>query len=302
MMLYLLQFKFFREFMRLSVRWQIRWKWRGHSVNGISVSDRRIAVKNGDIGLRIYTPEGSGPFPVMVFYHGGGWVGCDLHTHDPTCRELCARGQHIVVSVDYRLAPEFLFPCAPNDCLEALDWVRMHGPELNADIKRLVVCGDSAGGNLAAVVAIKARTQFPGLIKGQVLIYPVTDHYSAKTASFVEFADDKGLSAEGVVWLWETYLGKSTVPMGHRYQNDLATPLTCSDLKGLPPALVITAERDVLRDEGIAYAQKLADHGVAAKQTTYPGAQHGFLSSNGLSLECVTALNEIADWLRVRNY
>jgi acetyl esterase len=291
-MLDLLKIKFLRVFGYFFVLFV----WRGYRPPKMAIGERRIPVENGRIKVRIYTPDGSGPFPVILFFHGGGWVAGSPATHDPLCRELCSRAGHVVVSVDYRLAPEHRFPCAPDDCLAALKWLVQHGADFNIDLDRLAVCGDSAGGNLAAVIALLGKEELPGLIKAQVLIYPVTDHYSAMTDSFRECAEG-ALSARDMRWLWDTYLGTPKGNAGRRYFHELATPLAVADLKGLPDALVITAEHDVLRDEGIAYAEKLSLQGARVQQTTYSGVQHGFLSGDGLTPNCDRALSEIADWL-----
>jgi acetyl esterase len=285
-------------FMRALFRVIVAAKWRGKVAGPVSARDVRIPVAGGDIGARIYAPAGSGgTLPVVLFFHGGGWIGGDVQTHDPLCRDLCVRSRHLVVSVDYRLAPEHPFPCAPQDCWAAVEWLRAHGASFGADLQRVLVCGDSAGGNLAAVTAIQARERCPGLIKGQILIYPVTDHYRAETASALEFANDRTLNRKTLTWLWDLYLRGSSLASANPVEHDLATPLRIKNLRDLPPALVLLAELDPLRDEGKAYALRLQDHGVKVQHTLYPGVPHGFVGVDGPTKGHQAAVSEIAAWL-----
>ena len=273
-------------------------KWRGKAPTGVRCDEHSIAVAGGTVGARVYRLDGkTGPAPVILFFHGGGWIGGNTRTHDPFCRDLCVKTGYLVVSVNYRLAPEHPFPCAPQDCMAALRWLREQAPALGADLQQLVLCGDSAGGNLAAVVAIQARDEFPGLVKGQVLIYPVTDHCRANTASAREFAQDRVLNQKTLAWIWDTYLRGHPLAQAEVVEHDLATPLRVRDLRGLPPALVLLAERDPLRDEGVAYARRLQEQGVAVQYTVYPQQHHGFIGVEGRTAGHETAMKEITGWL-----
>ncbi len=260
-----------------------------------SVTNRTIAGPGGDLPLRIYTPNGAGPFAVMVFFHGSGFVVCNLDTHDGTCRNLCGAAGCVVVSVDYRLAPEHKFPAGPEDCYAATKWTAEHARELNADAARMVIAGDSAGGNLVAVTALMARDRGGPALRGQLMIYPVTDYYKPGHPSYTDNAEGYGLTAAGMRWFWGHYLNSEA-----EADNPYVSPLRAADLRGLPPALIITAEYDVLRDEGERYGQRLAQAGVAAKVTRYDGMHHGFFQMYGLVDKAKAALEEAARWLKER--
>jgi acetyl esterase len=236
------------------------------------VEDRRIPGPEGEIPLRIYTPAGAGPFPALVFFHGGGWVICDLETHDGLCRSLTNGVGCVVVSVDYRLAPEHKFPAALQDCYAATRWVAGHAAEIAVDGTRIAVGGDSAGGNLAAVVAQLARAQGGPPLVFQLLIYPATD-LTADTPSKRENSEGYGLSREDMLWFASHYLRS---PADAR--DPLASPMLTPDLRGLPPALIITAEYDPLRDEGEQYGARLQEAGVPVTVSRYAGMIHGFLT------------------------
>jgi acetyl esterase len=239
------------------------------------VENRTIPGPAGDLPIRIYTPDGSGPFGVLVYFHGGGFVICDLDTHDGTGRALANGAGCVVVSVDYRLAPEAKFPAAPEDCYAATAWVAKNASELGADAGRLAVAGDSAGGNLAAVVAQMARERGGPRIVHQLLVYPVTD-YSFETDSYRENAEGYLLSRDMMQWFWRQYL-----PTEEDGANPMASPLRASDLSGLPDATVITAGYDPLRDEGEAYAARLREAGVSTALERYEGMFHGFFAMPG---------------------
>ena len=233
------------------------------------VENRKIPGPAGEIPVRIYTPAGSGPFPILVFYHGGGWTIGDLDTHDAACRSLTNGARCVTVSVDYRLAPEHKFPAAVEDCYAATFWAAEHARELGGDPSRLAVGGDSAGGNLSAVISILARDRRRPAIKFQLLIYPATDAaldtYSHKTFT------DYFLTDEAVRYLWGCYLRDDADK-----KDPLASPALAKNHQGLPPALIITAEFDPLRDEGEAYGEKLRKAGVPVTVTRYDGMIHGF--------------------------
>jgi acetyl esterase len=232
------------------------------------VVDRTVLGLAGEIPVRIYTPAGSGPLPVVVYFHGGGWVIGNIESHDATCRALANESGCIVVSVDYRLAPEHKFPAAAEDSYAATVWAA----EFGGDASRLAVAGDSAGGNLAAVVALMARDRGGPRIAFQLLVYPVTD-FSFDRPSYSENAEGYLLSRDAMRWFWNHYLAEEAEGL-----HPHASPLRAESLAGLPPALVLTAEFDPLRDEGEEYAAKLREAGVPADLVRYDGLIHGFFS------------------------
>lgn len=240
-----------------------------------TTEDRTVAGPGGDIPVRIYRPGGDGPHPVVVYLHGGGFVIGGIDTHDGLCQQLSVETPAIVVSVDYRLAPESRFPAAVDDAVAATAWVAAHAAELGGDPARVAVAGDSAGGNLAAVTARKARDNGGPAIAFQLLVYPVTD-LAGSHPSQTENAEGYMLTAEMMEWFKHHYLG------GADAADPDASPLLADDLAGLPPALVITAEYDPLRDEGEAYAARLAAAGVEARASRHAGMIHGFVSMGGL--------------------
>ncbi|OLO37847.1 lipase [Alkalihalophilus pseudofirmus] len=235
------------------------------------VENIRIPVDGSEIGLRLYTPKGDGPFPVFVYYHGGGWVLGDLEVVDPLLRSLTNSTECLVVSVDYRLAPENKYPIPAEDCYAATKWVAENIAKYNGDPSRIAVGGDSAGGNLAAVVPLMAKDRGGPSIAYQVLLYPVTD-FSFNTQSYIDNGKGYYLEKPAMSWFAEQYLNNET-----EKSDPYVSPLLAKDLSGLPPALVITAEYDVLRDEGEAYAQRLKAAGVPVETTRYNGQIHGFL-------------------------
>ena len=259
------------------------------------VEERSIAGPGGaPLRLRIYTPVGQGPFPLLVFFHGSGFVLCSLDTHDGICRNLCAAAGCVVVSVDYRLAPEHPFPAAPEDCLAATRWCAENAAALGADPARIVVGGDSAGGNLAAVVALRLRDEGGPRPIGQLLLYPVTDWHTPGWPSYAENAEGYGLTRATMEWFWGHYLADPARDAAHPH----AAPIKAENLAGLPPALVTTAEYDPLRDEGEAYAAKLAEAGVTVACTRWRGLNHGFYFWAGKVDRAGTAMAEAAGWLR----
>ena len=239
-----------------------------------NVENRSIDGPGGQIPLRIYTPsaKGDAPPPIAMMFHGGGWVIGDLDTADSQSRELCAGAGCIVVSVDYRLAPEHRFPAAALDCFAATRWASENGTALGGDPKRVAVVGDSAGGNLAAVVTLMARDAGGPAIAAQVLVYPVTDGVRFDTASYRDCAEGYMLTAEAMHWFWDQYADP-----GER-SDPRASPLLADDLSGLPPALVMTAEYDPLRDEGEAYARALEAAGNTVECIRFDGFLHGFFA------------------------
>jgi acetyl esterase len=258
-----------------------------------AVSERSIAGPGGPTRLRIYTPKGQGPFPLMAFFHGSGFVLCSLDTHDGMCRNLSAGIGCVVVSVDYRLAPEHKFPAGPDDCLVATRWAAAHAAELNADASRIIVAGDSAGGNMAAVTALRVRDEGGPALSGQMLLYPVTDYHTPGTPSYVENAEGYGLTRDTMEWFWAHYL-KDSADAAHPY----ASPLRAQDLACLPPAYVLSAEYDPLRDEAERYGERLRASGVAVEITRRDGMNHGFMFWVGLVGGADTAMADACAWAR----
>lgn len=257
-----------------------------------AVVDSSFRGPGGEIPVRIYTPSGAPPFPVLVYYHGGGWVIGDLDSHDDLCRSLANRADILVVSVDYRLAPEHKFPAAVEDAYAALRWVREQSGSLQADPARIAVGGDSAGGNLAAVVSYLAREQGEPRPAAQVLIYPAVT-LSEQMESRRLFGTGYLLTQTAINWFAGHYLNNASEVTDPR-----VSPLAISDLCSLPQALVITAEYDPLRDEGEQYAARLYRAGVPVTQTRYPGMIHDFVRLFRVIDQGQKAVQQIADFLR----
>jgi acetyl esterase len=237
-----------------------------------AVADRSIPGPASDVPLRIYTPEGEGPFPVFVNFHGGGWVIGDLNTADAMCRDICRTAGCVVVSVDYRLAPEHEFPAAVDDCYAATVWVSEHMAEVNGNGK-LAVGGESAGGNLAAVVCQLARDGDGPVISFQLLLYPVTD-CDLERDCYQEDSGGMYLDGSTMEWFWRFYC-----PDPDKRRDPRASPLRAENLSGLPPALVITAEFDTLRVEGREYAEALRNAHVPAEWLHCEGLIHDFMAT-----------------------
>ena len=255
----------------------------------LTVADHRA----GDVPVRLYTPHAAepGPGPLLVYYHGGGWVQGSIATHDATCRLLAHRSGVRILSVDYRLAPEHPYPAAADDAVAAYAWAADHAADLGADPSRLAVGGDSAGGNLAAVVALTARDdeRLPDA-RFQLLLYPVTD-VAAKTASYATFPEGYLLTAAGMDWFVGKYL-----PDPARRAEWRASPLRAETLAGLPPAYVATCLPDVLRDEGEAYAARLREAGVPVATQRHDQV-HGFVNTSRVR-SASAGLAQIAGALR----
>lgn len=228
-----------------------------------------LEVGDEGVPVRVYVPEAQGPFPTVVYYHGGGWVIGDLDSHDETCRVLCSESDCMVVSVDYRRSPEHKFPVPLEDCYTALEWVVKDSLTMQVDTDNIFVAGDSAGGNLAAAVALMARDRDGPPIAHQTLIYPVTNH-SYDTVSYEENDEGGILSKAMMEWFWNHYL-----PSDVHGKNPYASPLQAKSLEGLPDATVVTCGLDPLRDEGAAYAQELEDGGVSVNHINYDDCIHG---------------------------
>jgi acetyl esterase len=249
-------------------------KKRGISVPDVGgIRDKNIPGPNGqDLGLHIYTPVGTGPFPVIVYFHGGGWVLATPETYDSSCRALCNGCHAVVVSVNYRRAPEDKFPAAHDDCFTAMEWVLLHADQVNGIPQKVAVVGESAGGNMAAAACLMAKDKHMPMPIAQVLIYPVAGS-DMNTPSYQRFAEAVPLNKAMMVWFFQQYLA-SPERAGDRYidLNDVKV----SDLSGLPMATVVTDEIDPLMSEGQTYAQHLGDAGVPTKPMNYTGVTHEF--------------------------
>jgi acetyl esterase/lipase len=265
----------------------------GEQVPVASVRDITIPVDGATIGARVYTPDGDAPQPLVVFFHGGGFVIGDLDSHDNLARTLCRDAQAVVVAVDYRMGPEHRFPTAPNDCFAATRWVAEHAAELGGDASRLAVCGDSAGGNLSAVVTQMARDAGGPAIRFAALIYPTVD-MTLTGGSLEENAKGYFLEKDDMDWFMSHYLNSDD-----DRPNLLASPARHPNLAGLPSCFITTCEFDPLRDEGEAYGASLRANGVAAENTRYDGLIHGAASMGGLVDGGRRMLADVADHLRV---
>jgi acetyl esterase len=259
-----------------------------------SVEDASADGPAGTIPVRVYRPAGAGaaPWPILVWYHGGGWVIGDLDTADTTCRKLANRSGALVVSVDYRLAPEHPAPAPVEDCWAALCWVAGAATKLGGDPSRLAVGGDSAGGNLSALLAVRARDSGGPALRYQLLVYPATD-LTMSYPSHVENGDGYMLTNEATAWFLGHYLGPDDDP-----KHPSLSPHFSDDLSGVAPAVIITAEFDPLRDEGEAYAARLRDSGVAVDLRHYDGMIHGFFQMGGITPVADSAVSDAASRLR----
>jgi acetyl esterase/lipase len=256
------------------------------------VEDRRISALGLEVPVRIYTPTGPGPFPIVVWFHGGGWVVGDLDTADATARHLTVGASCVTVSVDYRLAPETKFPGPADDCYAATVWAAQNAARMNGDARRIAVGGDSAGGNLAAAVSLMARDRGTPALAFQLLVYPVTA-WDFDTPSYRNNAEGYMLTRDGMRWYWDHYLQTPADA-----ENPYAAPLLAKNLGGVPPALVITAAYDPLCDEGEAYAKRLQEAGVTTTCTRYDGMIHGFFGMPTLMDQGKQAVDEATAALR----
>ena len=256
------------------------------------VEDRSIPGPDGEIPIRLYYPAGGPPFAVFVYFHGGGWVIGDLDTHHGFCHALAKTSGCLVASVDYRLAPEHRYPAAVEDAYAATNWVAENSDVIQADPDRLAVGGDSAGGHLAAVVALMARDRKGPRIEWQILIYPITD-CNFDTPSYIENKEGFMLSRDLMKWFWNHFIENEG-----QANDPYVSPLRAENLSDLPPALIITAEYDPLRDEGESYGKRLQQAGVKVTMSRYPGMIHAFIRMTARLDKAKEALDEVAGTLR----
>ncbi|NYF91065.1 alpha/beta hydrolase [Tunturiibacter empetritectus] len=267
------------------------------AIAALGIAARTIAAAAGrEIGVRVFTPVRVGLLPVVVFFHGGGWVAGTLETHDPYCRALAKEAGVVVVAVDFRLAPEHKFPAGLEDCVAVTEWVLEHAGELGGDGSQVMVGGDSAGGTLATVVALLLRDKGVGGLAGQILLYPAASYYDPPTPSYLENAEGYGLTRRGMIWFWDHYLNDKSEAADFR-----VAPLLAGSLAGLPRAFVVTAEYDVLRDEGQAYARRMEADGVEVTHVFAEGMNHGFAASANefpLLPQAKEMLGRVAAWVK----
>jgi len=262
-----------------------------------SVKNITVPAPHGAIPVRVYKPKTlakAGLEPGLVYYHGGGWVIGDLESHDVACRQIATEAGMIVTAVDYRLAPEHKFPAAVDDAIAATTWVAANAEKLGIDVTQLFVGGDSAGGNLAAVVAMHARDNGGPRIRGQVLIYPVTD-LAMTTASYRDPETGVLLTHALMCWFRDHYLAEPA-----EIDDWRASPLRMANLKGLPPAFVLTVGADPLHDEGEEFARRLKQAGVAVTHVDYPGQFHAFITMGRILPKAQILIGEIAGWLKAQ--
>lgn len=272
---------------------QYEWlPYMGMAASVATVENRFIPGPTADLPIRVYRPEGEGPLPALVAFHGGCWIVGNIDLADRPFRALANATGSVVVSVNYQKAPEHPFPVPLNDCYAGFAWTVAHAAELGLDRTRIGVVGDSAGGNLAAAVCLKAREEGAFAPAVQVLIYPAVDS-ALETPSARECAEGYGLTTLDMAWSWQQY-----VPDPAMRADPLVSPLRARSLTGLPPAVVVTAGFDVLRDEGIAYSERLQADGVPVDAHHYPGTIHGFLWMQAAVDECGQMLRDVAGSLK----
>ncbi len=256
------------------------------------VRDMNIPGPAGKIPIRVYTPAGSGPFPVLVYFHGGGWVIAGIDTYDSSPRALANAAGYVVVSVAYRQAPENKFPAAANDAYAATRWVMQNASKINGNPKIVAVGGESAGGNLAAVVSMMARDKHQASPIYQLLVYPITNH-AFDTESYLENAHAKPLDKPTMMWFWKQYLRTDADA-----NNPYASPLRARDFAGLPDATVIAAQIDPLRSEGQQYVERLRGAGIKVHYKTFEGVTHEFFGMGAVLSQAKTAVRLAATDLR----
>ena len=273
-----------------STKWQPEYLGTPDAV--ASIVYRYISGPTAELPVKIYTPHGVGPFPAVVFFHGGGWVAGNIELNGVQHQQLAHDSRSVVVAVNYQKAPEHAFPTPFDDCYATLEWVVANAQSLHINEEEIGVAGDSAGGNLAAAVALKARNENGPKIAFQILIYPAVD-YKFDYPSMIDNATGYSLTTQGMKWYWDQYM---------KDDGDLANPyfrpMLAEDLSNLPPAFTLTAELDPLRDEGEIYAKRLSDAGVTSVLKRYDTLIHGFLLMQGFLPEAREAIRDIAENIR----
>ncbi len=278
--------------LRIYYRWANRRAWAGRHPDN-PVSNLQVPGPAGSIGVRIYAASASGDFPVILYFHGGGWVIGDLESHHPFCQLLAERSGATVVAADYRLAPEHPYPAANDDCLAVAEWVAANLDAAGPNNGRLVIAGDSAGGNLTAATCLALGTEAREKLAGAITLYPAVDHYSNPQPSHRERARAQPLTMGIMTWFWDTWLADTAPADAVR-----ARPLLAAELERMPPLFNVTAEFDVLRDEGQAFATAVERAGVPVEHHHYPRAAHGFACSSGPSEDFNRNMERLVLWLK----
>jgi acetyl esterase len=286
--------------LRWFYRWSNRRAWSNVNLLAVNSKDFQIPGAEGKIAARRYQSTAGERNSLIIYLHGGGWILGDLETHDPFCRRLATETGASVLALDYRCAPEHPFPAAALDCIAATQWILTHRAELAVDDTSVFIAGDSAGGNLAAVVANHLSRNGDSGLRGQLLIVPVVRHYQPYPASYIENAKGYGLTKSLMEWFWDTYLA-GVAPDADGAISELATPLFEPLPETLPPALVITAGLDPLRDEGAEYVARLAQAGISCGHQLSGPEMHGLVCSEGLTDGHVSAMRLITQWIDVQN-
>lgn len=273
-----------------STKWQPEYLGSADAVRKIEY--RYFSGPTAELPLKIYTPDGVGPFPAVVFFHGGGWVAGNIEINGVQHQQIAHDARAVVVAVNYQKAPEHKFPIPFDDCYATLEWVFAHAESLNINREEIGVAGDSAGGNLAAGVALKARDVNGPKIAFQILIYPAVD-YKFDYPSMIDNAVGYSLTTQGMKWYWDQYMASED-----DLDNPYFRPMASLDLRNLPPTFTLTAELDPLRDEGEIFAQRLHDAGVISVLKRYDTLIHGFALMQGFLPEARTAMQDIANHIR----
>ena len=266
--------------------------WRGKFPNP-DTSTLQIPGPSGSIEARMYTAAATGEQPLILYFHGGGWVIGDLETHHPFCQALAHKTGATVLALDYRLAPEHPWPAAQDDCLAAAEWATKHLADLGPNNGSLVIAGDSAGGNLTACTCLTMTATAREQVCGAATLYPAVDHYLRDWPSYQERARSSSLTRALMFWFWDTYLGETSPE-----QALAARPMQAGNLASLPPLFNITAELDPLRDEGQAFAKTVAAEGVAVNHRHFSDAAHGFACSEGPTENFNIFLDDFDRWLK----